>query len=65
MGLQGLFCCKKEGKSDDMKVVDLLEQMICERIEMLLNGRSDEAIQEEKEFKDRMEEFIGQMDKEW
>ncbi|GLC80926.1 hypothetical protein [Lacrimispora brassicae] len=48
-----------------MKVVDLLEQMICERIEMLLNGRSDEAIQEEKEFKDRMEEFIGQMDKEW
>jgi hypothetical protein len=66
VGLQGLFCCKKkEGKSDDMKVEDLLEQMICERIEMLLDGRSDEAIQEEKEFKDRTEEFIGQMDKEW
>jgi hypothetical protein len=65
VGLRGLFCCKKEGKNDDMKVEDLLDQMICERIDMLLNGRSDEVIQEEKDFKDRMEKIIGQMDNEW
>ncbi|MDR0923289.1 MAG: hypothetical protein LBN31_02935 [Hungatella sp.] len=47
-----------------MNVEDLLEQMVCERIEMLLRVRSKEAICEEKEFKRRMEELSGQLEKE-
>lgn len=43
----------------------MLEQMICERIEMLLSVRSKEAIFEEREFNRRMEECSGQLGKEW
>ncbi|WP_313256621.1 hypothetical protein [Lacrimispora sp.] len=55
----------KEKESDDMNVEDLLEQMICERIETLLNGRSNEAILEERRLNVRMADFFEQLDKEW
>ena len=48
-----------------MSVEDLLEQMICDRIEMLLHVRPKEAICEEKEFNHRMEELYGRLGKEW
>lgn len=52
--------CKEKG-SDDMNVEDLLEQLICERIEMLLNEHSNETMCEEKKFNRIMEEFFGQL----
>ena len=55
----------KEDESDDMNVEDLLEQMIYERIETLLNGRSNGATFEEKRLNDRIAEFFGRLDKEW
>lgn len=36
---------------------DLLEQMLCERIDMLLNEHSHKNLQEETAFDDRMEKF--------
>lgn len=43
---------------------DLLEQIICERIEMLLNVRSDETSDEEKKFNHKMEEILERLDEE-
>lgn len=43
---------------------DLLEQIICERIEMLLNVRSDETSHEEKKLNHKMEEILERLDEE-
>lgn len=43
---------------------NLLEQIICERIEMLLNVRSDETSHEEKKLNHKMEEVLERLDKE-
>lgn len=43
---------------------DLLEQIICERIEMLLNVRSDETSHEEKKLNHKMEEICERLDEE-
>ena len=48
-----------------MSVEDLLEQMIRDRIEMLLHERTMKNICEEKEFNRRMEELSGHLGKEW
>ena len=60
----GFFCCKKEGKGDDMNVEDLLEQIICDRIEMLLNARSDETLHEERELNHKMKDILERLDEE-
>lgn len=43
---------------------DLLEQIICERIEMLLNVRSYETSHEEKKLNHKMEEILERLDEE-
>ncbi len=43
---------------------DLLEQIICERIEMLLNVRSDETSHDEKKFNHKIEEILERLDEE-
>ena len=48
-----------------MSVEDLLEQMVCERIEMLLNARPKESAQGEDTFGRQMEAFLERMGKEW
>jgi len=60
----GFFCCKKEGKGDDMNVEDLLEQIICDRIEMLLNARSEEILDEEKELNRKMKDVLERLNEE-
>lgn len=47
-----------------MNLKDLLEQLVCGRIEMLLNGRSDEVVQEEERLNSRLEEIIERLNKE-
>lgn len=58
------FSCKKKGKGDDMNLEDLLEQIICDRIEMLLNARSDETLHEEKELNLKMKNILERLDEE-
>ena len=60
----GFFYCKKEGKGDDMNVEDLLEQNICDRIEMLLNERSDETLHVERELNHKMKDILERLDEE-
>jgi hypothetical protein len=43
---------------------DLLEQIICERIERLINARSDEAAHETKELNHKMKEILERLDDE-
>ncbi|MFT4105543.1 MAG: hypothetical protein QM657_07280 [Lacrimispora sp.] len=43
---------------------DLLEQIICERIEMLINMRSDEADHGSKELNHKMGEILERLDDE-
>ncbi|MEY8356749.1 hypothetical protein AALB39_25830 [Lachnospiraceae bacterium 54-53] len=43
---------------------DLLEQIICERIEMLINVRSDGADRETKELNHKMGEILERLDDE-
>lgn len=57
------FSCKK-GKGDDMNLEDLLEQIICDRIEMLLNARSDETLHEERELNHKMKDILERLDEE-
>ncbi len=47
-----------------MNLEDLLEQIICDRIEMLLNARSDEALHEEKELNLKMKNILERLDEE-
>ncbi len=45
-----------------MNLEDLLEQIICDRIEMLLNARSDENLHEEKELNLKMKNILERLD---
>lgn len=47
-----------------MNLEDLLEQIICDRIEMLLNARSDETLHEEKELNLKMKNILERLDDE-
>lgn len=50
-------------KEDDaMSTEDLIEQMLYERIDMLINERSDEAGHETKELNHKMEEILERLD---
>jgi hypothetical protein len=60
----GAFFVAKKGKGDDMNLEDLLEQIICDRIEMLLNARSDETLHEEKELNLKMKNILERLDEE-
>lgn len=62
--LQGLFLVAKKGKGDDMNLEDLLEQIICDLIEMLLNARSDETLHEEKELNLKIKNILERLDEE-
>ena len=62
--LRGLFLVAKKGKGDDMNLEDLREQIICDRIEMLLNARSDETLHEERELNHKMKDILERLDEE-
>jgi len=64
VGLRGLFLVAKKGKGDDMNLEDLLEQIICDRIEVLLNAHSNEILYEEKELNLKMKNILEQLDEE-
>lgn len=55
---------QKERKGDDMNVENLLEQIICDRIEILLNACSDETLHEEKELNHKMKDILERLDEE-
>ena len=59
-----VFLVAEKGKGDDMNLEDLLEQIICDRIEMLLNARSDETFHEEKELNLKMKNILERLDEE-
>lgn len=44
-----------------MSMEELMEQMIYERIDMLLRQRSDEEVQREETFHDDMEAFLNDL----
>ncbi len=48
-----------------MSVEDLLDQVICERIEMLLNARPVGPVPKEAGFEHKMEGLLEQLGKEW
>ena len=48
-----------------MSVEDLLEQMICNRIEMLLNARTKESVPKEAAFERQMEEVLDRLGKDY
>lgn len=57
--------CFYKKECEDMSTEDLLERLICDRIEMLLNARSKEEIEEEREFYCRMEALFERLGTDW